>query len=476
MAYFLYFHIRPTTITDLKITHSSDSGIKTLSDCTLENDYYYGDGFDWNWHDGTVTFESTGYITQSIEVQTDEGYDVTLVADPTYTPPSSEKPSKIYGWTQNGTTYYTSEEDPTTASKIYNNSGDVQSKAISARVSETLYAWKNSDAQIIYTKTASPTIGTKIYNSNGEQLSGSVHKGGSSYIQIGVDADTVYYRDDSSDIISNYITIDGTNYTRNSSADITLDSEDPDPTPTPGGKMINVRHVQKTDTSANWATSTLVLLEGEIAYASDTGEIRIGDGKKAWKNLTTYVPKMGLNALNDTTITNPATGNVLKYNGTTWVNESLSGAAIPAGSIISYAGTTAPDGYLICDGSAVSRTTYAALFSAIGTAWGDGDGNSTFNIPNATDKTLWGTTAPGYLSEQLPNITGEFIAGSLTGFAGTGTGALYLSGTDATRSGVESGAGRNSHLGFDASKSSSTYTADGVVRPNSVAILMCIRY
>ncbi|MBR2008283.1 MAG: tail fiber protein [Alistipes sp.] len=55
---------------------------------------------------------------------------------------------------------------------------------------------------------------------------------------------------------------------------------------------------------------------------------------------------------------------------------------MPAGSIIPFAGTNIPDGYLLCDGSAVSRTTYADLFAAIGTVYGSGDGSTTFNIPN----------------------------------------------------------------------------------------------
>lgn len=54
---------------------------------------------------------------------------------------------------------------------------------------------------------------------------------------------------------------------------------------------------------------------------------------------------------------------------------------MPAGVIVPFAGTTVPAGYLLCDGSAVSRTTYAALFAAIGTTYGPGDGNTTFNLP-----------------------------------------------------------------------------------------------
>jgi hypothetical protein len=57
-------------------------------------------------------------------------------------------------------------------------------------------------------------------------------------------------------------------------------------------------------------------------------------------------------------------------------------AIIPAGSIMSYMGTAAPTGWLLCDGSAVSRSTYARLFATIGSANGNGDGSTTFNLPD----------------------------------------------------------------------------------------------
>ena len=53
----------------------------------------------------------------------------------------------------------------------------------------------------------------------------------------------------------------------------------------------------------------------------------------------------------------------------------------PPGAIIDFGGASAPTGWLLCDGSAVSRTTYSALFAAIGTKWGVGDGSTTFNLP-----------------------------------------------------------------------------------------------
>ena len=58
----------------------------------------------------------------------------------------------------------------------------------------------------------------------------------------------------------------------------------------------------------------------------------------------------------------------------------------PVGSIKMYAGATAPSKWLFCRGQAVSRTTYAELFGIIGTTYGAGDGVSTFNLPNLTDR------------------------------------------------------------------------------------------
>lgn len=59
-----------------------------------------------------------------------------------------------------------------------------------------------------------------------------------------------------------------------------------------------------------------------------------------------------------------------------------SGGGPPTGSMLMYAAATAPTGYLLCDGAAVSRTTYADLFAVIGTTYGTGDGTTTFNVPD----------------------------------------------------------------------------------------------
>lgn len=66
--------------------------------------------------------------------------------------------------------------------------------------------------------------------------------------------------------------------------------------------------------------------------------------------------------------------------------------AVLTGALLMWPTGTAPSGYLLCTGGAVSRTTYAALFAVIGTTFGAGDGSTTFNVPNYTNRMPYGTT------------------------------------------------------------------------------------
>lgn len=90
---------------------------------------------------------------------------------------------------------------------------------------------------------------------------------------------------------------------------------------------------------------------------------------------------------------------VNRYNSTTGELERIAGGLLyadaPIGSIIPYGGATAPDGFLLCQGQAVSRTTYAELFAVIGTSFGSGDGSTTFNIPDLREATTKGAGLTG---------------------------------------------------------------------------------
>ena len=74
----------------------------------------------------------------------------------------------------------------------------------------------------------------------------------------------------------------------------------------------------------------------------------------------------------------------------------ISGGIVPAGAIMWFASQRLAEGYLLCDGSAVSRTQYARLFEALGTIYGSGDGGTTFNLPNLVGRFIrgWGPVSP----------------------------------------------------------------------------------
>lgn len=120
----------------------------------------------------------------------------------------------------------------------------------------------------------------------------------------------------------------------------------------------------------------------------------------------------------------------------------------PAGTVLMYAGTSAPSGYLMCDGSAVSRTTYSRLFSAIGSNYGSGDGSTTFNVPDTrglfprgasgwasqavtasqSGSDLLFTTTAGAITRnsQRVNFTAtSSLPGNITAFSGPSTGVYF---------------------------------------------------
>ena len=66
---------------------------------------------------------------------------------------------------------------------------------------------------------------------------------------------------------------------------------------------------------------------------------------------------------------------------------------VPAGTVLPFAGAVAPDGWALCDGSTVSRTDYAELYMAIGDAWGNGDGSTTFHLPDMRGRFMRGVDA-----------------------------------------------------------------------------------
>lgn len=148
---------------------------------------------------------------------------------------------------------------------------------------------------------------------------------------------------------------------------------------------------------------------------------------------------------------------------------------IPVGAIMAF--HDVPAGWLQCNGAAVSRTTYAALFAKIGTKYGSGNGSTTFNLPNLHHKFIEGTNTTSEVGQSvsagLPNITGTFTEhGNTLGLECTGafTGEARI-GLNSNQGGAWDG-GR---VTMNSSRSSSVYGAASTVQPASTRLLYCIK-
>lgn len=154
------------------------------------------------------------------------------------------------------------------------------------------------------------------------------------------------------------------------------------------------------------------------------------------------------------------------------------------GSVTWYAGAGTPENYLLCDGSAVSRTNYADLFAVIGTTYGAGDGSTTFNLPLLTDnRFIEGSNIPGTQHEAgLPNITGKEVTDSTFGLYATGT--RIMEGLVAQKKGsagiisssIKTSSNAAREITYDASRCSSIYGSSTTVQPQSLTLRPLIKY
>ena len=159
----------------------------------------------------------------------------------------------------------------------------------------------------------------------------------------------------------------------------------------------------------------------------------------------------------------------------------------PIGTIFAFAGNNIPTGYLPCNGSAISRTTYADLFAVIGTTYGTGNGSTTFNLPNLTDKFIQGSNTTGTVKMAgLPNITSRITTGTFQGSLlalssiqsnSIQKGALKFSDFTAwTESGWSDNAQYAKVLEFNASWSNSIYGNSTTVQPPALTMRYIIKY
>lgn len=161
-------------------------------------------------------------------------------------------------------------------------------------------------------------------------------------------------------------------------------------------------------------------------------------------------------------------------------------SGMPIGAIFQFAATAAlPAGLLVCDGAAISRADYSALFAVIGTLYGAGDGSTTFNLPDFRGRVAQGTPANGTtgtnVAAGLPEIAGSVNPLTLMGPTGYesaavygGSGALGTSANKTTRR-YHSSAGTttaeySTGIKFSAAASNSIYGNSDTVQPPAIHV------
>jgi len=181
----------------------------------------------------------------------------------------------------------------------------------------------------------------------------------------------------------------------------------------------------------------------------------------------------------DTSV-NPPIWKIRNSSNSGWISigvldpTAFSSSGIPTGQVIHVASSTAPTGYLKCNGAAISRTTYAALFTAISTVFGAGNGSTTFNVPDLRGEFIrgWddargidsGRTFGSFQAQQFQSHTHSVCNTASDNLnAGTFVKTIYYLDPNLTTSPFSTGSPNSGSTGTE-------------TRPRNIALLACIKF
>lgn len=272
---------------------------------------------------------------------------------------------------------------------------------------------------------------------------------------------------------------------------------------------INVTHGELNILDGDTVATSVTLVDADTVVVNDNGTMV----QVALSDLLTYI-NAGMTLRDDVVTASSladaivATANIIDANVTTdkiadasitsakIADGAISGSkfadgvALAEGMVMPYAGSTAPSGWLMCYGQAVSRTTYSALYAICGTTYGAGDGSTTFNVPDLRGRVVAGWDSMGGTSaNRLTNQSGGINGDGIGNTGGTelqaltvaqlpahthGAGSYTVNGATGSGGGGLNGSGSVDPTSFSVSGTSgSTGSGDG---HNNVQPTMILNY
>lgn len=163
----------------------------------------------------------------------------------------------------------------------------------------------------------------------------------------------------------------------------------------------------RRDVAADWTSVNPTLAIGELGFETDTGKFKVGDGATAWTSLTYYTDSLDLDDLDNVTITANASGEILKWSGSAWINNTLAEAGIAAASHTHTVSDVTDLDADLATFSVPANTTISAFGATLVDDADAGTARTTLGVDaagtdNSTDVTLAGT--PDYIT-----ISGQVI-------------------------------------------------------------------
>jgi len=190
-----------------------------------------------------------------------------------------------------------------------------------------------------------------------------------------------------------------------------------------GGVLLQGLDTNQTGLSTNtvyYASNTA----GAISSTPGTSEVTLGISRSTTSIL--FVPRYNQQLTEDQQDALAGSSSSTTPSAT---NKFLVNSTIPAGIIMPYAGASAPTDWVLCDGSAISRSTYATLFAIVGTTYGTGDGSTTFNVPDFRGRVAIGsgagTKVATFVSQAGNTITATGLSNISINEFQTGTPVTY---------------------------------------------------